>query len=54
MAPVEVPRFRGRAAARAESASGALTNHLTGTLHIAPPVDEWMYGVARVRAQVHA
>lgn len=32
--------------------SGALLNHLTGTLNVDFPVDEWLYGAARVREKL--
>ncbi len=40
--------------ALADSASGALTQYLTATLKIDFPVDEWLYGVARVRPNLRS
>lgn len=34
---------------KAFNASGALLDHLTGTLNVDFPVDDWLYGAARVR-----
>jgi hypothetical protein len=37
----------------AASTSGSLFTYLKGTLHVDFPVDEWLYGAARVRATAH-
>ena len=34
------------------NASGTLLNYLTGTLNVDFPVDEWLYGTARVREKI--
>ena len=54
-----VPEFglspaQGSEWASAYAASGGLLDYLTGTAGIAMPVEEWMYGVARVRPMVRA
>jgi len=36
-----------------DSESGSLTNYLTGTVGIDFPVDNWLYGAARVREKLH-
>jgi hypothetical protein len=36
------------------STGGALTAYLTGTLNVDAPVDEWLYGVARVRPNMRS
>jgi hypothetical protein len=36
-----------------DSKSGDLTNYLTDTVKIAFPVDDWLYGAARVREKLH-
>jgi hypothetical protein len=58
---VLVPEFAYSADQGAELAnavaageSGALLAHLTGTLKIPHPVDEWLAGAARVRPPLHA
>ncbi len=35
------------------AASGSLLDYLTGTLKVDFPVDEWLYGAARVREKLH-
>ncbi len=40
--------------ALAYSASGALTNYLTTTANVDLPVDEWLYGAARVRPNMRS
>lgn len=35
------------------TASGSLLDYLTGTLKVDFPVDEWLYGAARVREKLH-
>jgi hypothetical protein len=37
-----------------DSLSGSLTQYLTGTVQVDFPVDEWLYGAARVRPNLHA
>ena len=37
----------------AASTGGTLLDYLTGTLKVDYPVDEWLYGAARVRPQLH-
>ena len=51
-----VPAAQGAewANALAASNSGGLLAHLEGTLHVDFPVDEWLYGVARVRSTAHS
>ena len=36
-----------------DSQSGVLTNYLTGTVGIDFPIDDWLYGAARVREKMH-
>jgi hypothetical protein len=36
-----------------DSQSGILTNYLTGTVGIDFPIDNWLYGAARVREKIH-
>jgi hypothetical protein len=40
--------------ALADSASGALTKYLTTTLKVDFPIDEWLYGIARVRPNMRS
>jgi hypothetical protein len=51
LAPVQADEWANAVTA---SASGALLDYLIGTEGIDRPVDEWMYGVARVRPMVKA